>query len=204
MTRRTPRHRILAPWLAAALLAGCSTSPPPVPQPSATRATNFQEGVPGGVVVETVEINARVVSIDHAQRTAVLRDSEGAERPIRVGPDAVNFSQVEKGDLVTAVLTREVIIGLAGENAQGADGAAGLVALAPVGAAPGGVMAKAVRVTGTVTAIDHAARTATLRFADGSSRTLAVRPDIDLEKHSVGEAVTLQVTESVAIKVFKP
>ena len=203
----TPRsHFPQAPilWLAAALLAGCASSPAPVPPPEASRVSTHQEGVPGGVVVETVEIHARVVSIDHDERTAVLVDSEGVEHEIRVGPEAVNFGQVEKGDMVTAVLARELIIGLADEGEEPSDGAAGLVALAPEGAAPGGVMARAVRVTGTVTAIDHEAHTATLRFADGSSRTFPVRPDVDLRKHSVGEAVTFQVTESIALDVFEP
>jgi len=61
-----------------------------------------------------------------------------------------------------------------------------------------------VRVTGTVTALDPDKRTATLRFEDGSTRTLPVRSDVDLGQRKVGDQVVFQITEMVAISVEKP
>jgi hypothetical protein len=59
-------------------------------------------------------------------------------------------------------------------------------------------------VTGSVIAIDHEARTATLRFADGSTQTFPVREDVDLSRRKVGEHVVFQITEMFALDVTKP
>jgi len=78
------------------------------------------------------------------------------------------------------------------------------VALAPKGAKPGGVMAETTQVTAKVTAIDVAHRKATLHFEDGSTRTVAVRPDVELGKRKIGDRVIIRVTDALAIKVRKP
>jgi hypothetical protein len=79
-----------------------------------------------------------------------------------------------------------------------------VVALAPKGAKPGGLVAQTTRITATVGAIDMKKRTATLRFEDGSTKTFSVRDDIDLSQRKVGEKVVFQVTEMLAIRVEKP
>jgi hypothetical protein len=66
------------------------------------------------------------------------------------------------------------------------------------------VVAETVQVIGTITAIDTAKRTATLKFEDGTSRTFPVRGDVNLAKRKVGERVVFQITEMVAITVTKP
>ena len=81
------------------------------------------------------------------------------------------------------------------------DGASATAMLAPKGAMPGSIVAETIRMTATVTAIDAEARTATLKFEDGSTKTVAVRPDIDLTQHSVGEKVSFQITQMVALSV---
>ena len=78
------------------------------------------------------------------------------------------------------------------------------MALAPKGAKPGGIMAATTKVTVKITAIEAEHRKATLRFEDGTTRTVAVRPDVDLGKRKVGETVVIRVTEEVAIGVKKP
>jgi hypothetical protein len=59
-------------------------------------------------------------------------------------------------------------------------------------------------VTATVTAIDLQSHKATLRFPDGSTRTVAVRRDVDLTKRHVGEEVVIRITEMLALDVQKP
>ena len=44
---------------------------------------------------------------------------------------------------------------------------------------------------------------ATLQFADGSTETLPVRPDVDMEMHEVGEKVVFDATEKIAVSVTK-
>jgi Cu/Ag efflux protein CusF len=79
-----------------------------------------------------------------------------------------------------------------------------MVALAPKGASPAGLVAETTQSTATVTAIDPAKRTATLRFEDGTTKTFPVRSDVDLSKRKVGEKVVFRATEMLAIKVEKP
>jgi hypothetical protein len=65
-------------------------------------------------------------------------------------------------------------------------------------------VADTVQVTATVTAIDLKAHKATLQFTDGTTRTIAVRKDVDLTQRKVGEQVVIRSTEALAISVEKP
>jgi hypothetical protein len=75
---------------------------------------------------------------------------------------------------------------------------------APLGAKPGVVMEDTIEFYATVTAIDLQKRTATLQFADGSTKTYKVRSDIDLTKRKPGEKVVFRSTEVLAIRLEKP
>ena len=183
--------------------AGCATTTPPPPAQVNT-STAVQEGVPGGVTVNTVEVTAKVTAIDTKKRKVTLLLSDGEKETVKVPPEAINFDQVSVGDVVKVILTEEVVVHLDEEGASIPDGYAAGVALAPKGAKPGGIVAEAVKVTATVTAIDQANRTATLRFEDGSTETVPVRDDIDLSQRKVGEKVVFLITEAVALSVEKP
>jgi len=106
------------------------------------------------------------------------------------------------GDQVKFSLTEELVV----QRGDGTDtdcGAA-FVAWTPKGFRPGGVIAEAVQVTGTVTAIDTTHRTATLQVADGTTRTFPVRRDVDLSQGMVGDKVAFQVTEMIAFSLENP
>ena len=184
-------------------IAACATTTPPPPAQVNT-ATAVQEGVPGGVTVNSIEVTAKVTAIDTKNRKMTLLLPEGDKETVKVPPEAVNFDQISVGDLVKATLIEEVVVYLDEEGASIPDGYAAGVAIAPKGAQPGGIVAETVKVTATVTAIDHTNRTATVRFNDGSVETFPVRDDIDLSQRKVGEKVVFMVTEMVALSVEKP
>jgi hypothetical protein len=185
-----------------ALTAYASTSVPP--PAAATSSATFVDGVPGGVIVNTIDVSARVTAIDKVNRTATLLRSDGEKITVKVGPEAVNFDQVDVGDWVNLTVVEEIVIYLNEEGEPQSNESAGLVASAPKGAQPGGVVAETTQITGTVTAIDPKKRTATLQFEDGTTKTFPVRSDIDLTKRKVGEQVVFRVTEMIAISVEKP
>jgi hypothetical protein len=162
------------------------------------------EGVPGGVVVQTHEVTATVAAIDQAHRRVTLVSSDGIKQTVKAGPEVINFDQIRVGDQLKVKVAEELVAYLAEVGAPANDSAATLVALAPKGAKPGGVVADTVQVTAKVTAIDLKQHTATLQFADGSTRTVAVRQDVDLTRRHVGEAVVIRMTEMLAISVEKP
>jgi len=171
---------------------------------SVTEATAYAEGVPGGVVVQTYQVTATVASIDKANRKVTLVSSDGIKRTVKAGPEVINFDQVRVGDQLKVTATQEIVAQMARPGASADDGSNALVALAPVGAKPGVVMAETTQVTAKVLAIDSGKRTATLQFEDGTTHTLPVRNDVDLSRRNVGERVVFRVTEMVAIRVEKP
>jgi len=174
------------------------------PQADEGAAVAVQKGVPGGIVVNTKSISAKVTAIDKSKRLLTLEGPLGNELTVKVGPAAVNFNQINVGDMVNATVTEQLVVALAEPGEAPAQGSAGMVALAPKGGQPGGVVANTTQVTGTVTAIDTKDRTATLKFDDGTSQTFPVRPDIDLSKQEVGDKVVFRVTQMVALDVTKP
>lgn len=168
-----------------------------------TSAALIQKGVPGGVMVETHKMTAKVIAVDAAARKVVV-SQDGKETTLKCGPDVINFDQIRVGDELKATVTEELAVSMATEPAPPSDGAAAVVALAPKGAKPGGIVAATVQVTAKVTAIDLKNHKATLQFPDGTSRTVAVRPDVDLTQRKVGEQVVIRTTETLAVSVEKP
>ncbi|HOX55262.1 MAG TPA: hypothetical protein P5205_02030 [Candidatus Paceibacterota bacterium] len=191
--------------LPAAMLtfASCSSTPftPPI---ETTAATAYQEGVPGGLVVETHSMKATVIGIDAANRKVTLVTSDGKKTTVKCGPDVINFDQIRIGDQLKVTVAEEVVAYLAEAGASQREGGAAFVALAPKGAKPGGIVTETVQVTARVTAIDLKARRATLQFPDGAIRKVAVRPDVDLTKRHVGEEVVIRITEMVVLSVETP
>jgi hypothetical protein len=188
--------------LSAAVLAFTSCSSTPTGEGAAGAA--YQEGVPGGVVVETYKMTATVTGIDAANRKVTLVTPEGKKDTVTCGPEVINFDQIHVGDQLKVAVTEQLAVYMGQAGAPPSDGAAAVVALAPKGAKPGAVMANTVQVTAKVTAIDLKHHKATLQFPDGTTKTFPVRKDVDLTKRQVGEEVVIRTTEAVAISVEKP
>ena len=162
------------------------------------------EGVPGGGVVATYELTASVAAIDKASRKVTLVDAAGIKKTVKAGPEVINFDQIRIGDQLKITATEELVIAVTGPGETLGDGGAQLVALAPKGAKPGAIMAETTQVAAKVTAIDVELHRATLQFEDGTTRSVAVRPDVDLSKRKLGDSVVIRITESLAIQVAKP
>jgi Cu/Ag efflux protein CusF len=143
------------------------------------------------------------MSIDHENRTVVLEGGEGESIELEVGEEAVNFKQIQTGDMVIAEYLESVALFAtepgSGESAQ----IASAVALAVEGEMPGGMMADTVQVTAVVEAIDYETRTVTLR---GPSRTTTMHVDERAKRFDnikQGDEVHFVYTEAVAISVTK-
>jgi hypothetical protein len=203
MKRNTFACLLMAPALTAMLvLTSCSSDKPAEGQGATVVAT--KPGVPGGVMINTVQITATVKAVNAEDRKVTLVGADGKDAVVKCGPEVVNFPQIQVGDQVKATVTEQLVVFMATDAPPQTDGAAVGVALAPVGAKPGAVVAQTAQVTATVVAIDLKHHKATLQFPDGSQKTVAVRPDVDLTKRAVGEQVVIRVTEAVAISVEKP
>jgi len=153
--------------------------------------------------VNTIKLQAEVVSVNQEKREAVLRGPEGNEVTLKVGENAVNFYQVAVGDRVNVVMQRELLVYIADEKQTEADGTKGIAAGAAEGDKPAGIVVASTKITAKIAAIDTTARTATLTFEDGTQNVFNVRPDVDLAKYSVGQEVVFLITDLLALEVQK-
>ena len=193
----------LAALLPAAILAvtSCTTEHVVTKGPDLIA---FKVGTPGGVMVNTYKETATVTAIDRATREVTLVTKDGTKSIVKAGPEVANFAQIEVGDRVKATVTDQVVIFVRKPGEPSGDGASGVVALAPLGEKPGGLLADTVEITARVKSVDLKRHTATLQLPDGTSKTFDVRPDVDLTKETVGTDVVICTTEAVAVSVEKP
>lgn len=189
--------------LSSALLSACAS--PEADQALSSDVSSsqvIQEGVPGSVTTEVEQIRAVVSAIDYAKRTFTLQDAQGHRRTLQAVPEMVNFPQLKVGDKVKATVTVERVIYLQEPDAVASpDGGAALLATAPAGSKPGMLMADTVEVTARVKAIDTTQHTATLVFADGSSKVVKVRPDVVLKTEYLNRQLVIRLTSAFAVGV---
>ena len=158
----------------------------------------------GTIIVESMEIKATVTAIDARARTVTLKRKFHRAKTFKAGKNVVNFKQIQVGDEVHVVVVEEFAVSLIRGGAPPMVGEAAAVALAPEGSKPGLVMADSVVVTAEITAIDAHTRQVTIEFPDGSGKTVKVGKHIDLTQVALGDSVSIQITEAVAIEVAKP
>lgn len=182
---------------AVLVIASCST---PVP---GQQSTTVKQTATGTTVVDTFKATATVASIDTANRKLTLTLSNGKTKVVKCGPEIVNFHSIHVHDRVRVTVTEELAVYLdKGKPVAGASGSA-LVALTPLGAKPGVVMAGTVKATVKITAIDTSTRKVTVRTQDGVTETLKAGDRIDLNKFKVGDSVSISRTEAMGLLVEK-
>lgn len=171
------------------------------PRPNHDQA-KVVETAGGAIIVNPATATATVTGIDTATRVLTLVTRSGKRINYQAGPDIVNFDLIEIGDRVKAQVREETAISIGSGKAQ-ADTSAGRVALAPVGAKPGGVMMPPAKGTVRIVSVDAKRHSVTYLLADGSTQTVkAGKVDVSVLKR--GDDVTIQVVKGVLLAVRKP
>jgi len=192
--------------LGAAFSAGCAFNnaeqAPAIPQGHAS--VIYEQGVPGRIENINLNLDATVVQVDRATRNVVLADEQGNQRTITISPTAAYFNEIKPGDKVSVVIEEELIMSVLDQPATPAD-LEDTVMLQTSQDDKGDsrtvAATKVAEVNAVVKAIDIKQRTATLQFADGSTRTVPVREDIALNDSYVGKQVMFHITEAVAVSL---
>ena len=193
--------------LAVAVLAatpivfGSCSSEPKVEK---TSTVAYREGVPGGTLVERYQITATVSAIDAGSRKVTLTAPDESRNTFTAAPTDRTFDQLRVGDPVRATVTRQLVIFLRRDGAPLSNGPAIAADLAPDAANSDVLKSDTVQRTATVAAVDPKRRRATLRFADGTSRSFPVRKDVELQGVKLGEEVVIRTTSAVVLTVEKP
>src|SRR5262245_51730064 len=125
--------------LPAAILALTSCSSTPEGERETMVAA--QKGKPGGVIVETYQTTATVTGIDASKRKVTLVTPDGKKTTYKAGPEVVNFDQIQVGDQLKLKVAEQLVVFMASDAPPQTEGAVTMVALAPVGAKPGGLVA---------------------------------------------------------------
>ena len=152
---------------------------------------------------EYAEGEAVVQAVNKTNRTVTLRNAQGQSNTVAVPAD-VDLNRLKKGDTVLIGVYHALSVRVLppGSAALGATAAGGSTA---PGQPEGRVWGQQLTVVNEVIAIDLAAYTATLRGADGQSRTIAVKdPQMQdrMRNLRVGDLVELTYSEALAAKVL--
>jgi hypothetical protein len=156
---------------------------------------------------QTKTLNATVTAVDQENRTVTLKGADGEERTFKVGEKVRNLPQVKVGDeMITqyqealAVYVKKTDPGQVLPSPTTAEAST----RANVGDKPAASVARTTTITTTVTAIDKAAHTVTLKGPEGNSRTIKVQDPKNLEGVNIGDTVTAEYSEAVAGRCSPP
>jgi len=163
------------------------------------------EVVSGTVGQNIVSVSAKVKAVDLETRTVTLERADGSMVEVHAGDQVRNLPQVHVGDDVTVTFYQSLAYDVtkAGEGTPGVTSAEALARAKP-GEKPAGAVGRVITITATITAIDKAAQTVTLKGPEGNSLTVKARDPKKLDKVSVGDLVNITYTEAVAILVEEP
>jgi Cu/Ag efflux protein CusF len=170
----------------------------------AVPASSVQQGEAGGTMQESFSTTATVTALDPATRQITLTTDDGTEASMTAGPEIRNFDQIHVGDKVNATITETLLVFVRSDGAAPSVSHAASLSKAPKGAKPGALASESYEIVASVKAIDPSARTATLLFSDGQTKTFPVRPDVDLSRYKVGDSVVIRITDTISVLVAKP
>jgi hypothetical protein len=160
-----------------------------------------EKGQGSGSMLEAVQLQGKVKSINKKTREVVVVGPNGNELLFTLGDEARNFDQIKVGDLVTLTYAQAIAIELKKTH----DGIRQRVdsedaVRTKKGEKPGVAIEKSVQVIADVVALNPKAQTVTLR---GPKRTveLAVKDPEVLKNVKVGDMVEVVYTEAVALTV---
>jgi hypothetical protein len=186
--------------LAAALAV--AAVPATAQQPGASGGTVVASEPGKGTMVSTVEVSARVVSIDQKTRTVTLKGPEGNAVDIVAGDEVRNFKQIKVGDMVVARYVRALSLEL--RSTKG--GPRGITetdaaARAKPGERPGAGVARQVTAIADVVAVDPKKMTITLKGPRGNVVDLHVQNPDHFKVVKKGDEVEVTYTEALALSV---
>lgn len=179
----------------------CSSKPANAPlKPSRSASVTMVEGQAGGKYEDSFTVSTIVRAVDVRTRQVTLEGSDGAKVTFTAPPEVRNLDQLRVGDHVRATIAEEVEISVR-EDGRASVTHTELSARAPKGAKPGAMAAERYEVVAEVTSIDPTKRRVRMKFVDGSTESVLVRDDVELNRYKVGDHVVIRVTDQLTVLV---
>jgi len=161
-------------------------------------------GKPGAVIVDVVKLTGTVKAVDLEKKTVSVEGSGGSTVLVNA-KNARNLDQVKVGDKVNLEFIEEMALFVRKADAPPSATEAQMVALAPKGKKPAGLMAETIELTGNVESIDAKKRTIEIKGPAGNVRSFKVDKAVkNFGQIKKGDQVVLRFTEAVALSVVKP
>ena len=162
------------------------------------------EEPPSWQTTMAVEETATVQAVDQSTRMVTLKWPKGNVITFKAGDEVRNLAQVQVGDEVKFSYKESLAVRVLKEGeAFPAAGDSPVMYRARPGDEPAGAIGTKTTVNATITAIDKAEKTASLKLGDGKSVTVTPRDPKNLDKVKVGDRLVITYTELYAVKVEK-
>lgn len=182
--------------------SSCTNEPKSSPTAAAPVLQGSMQTRPGeaGFVDEDVfRVQAVVTAVDMTTRRVTLTGPQGQSYAFTAGPEIRNLAQTKVGDRVSATFARRLVVMVRRDEAPPSDTYDTTSATARVGEKPGMLVAEEVKVVARVNTIDATNRRAQLQFADGTTRSVPIRSDVDLSRYKVGDNVVIRSTTALTV-----
>ena len=154
--------------------------------------------------METASGMVTVQSIDAAARTLVLTRADGSIATFKAGPEIRRFNQIKVGDQIMSTVTDNCTIFVVKEKMTPSAAASQAIVRTPAGASVGGVIVNAVNIDAKVLDVDLDHRRVLLQYGPNQTRSVNVRPSVDLSQVSVNDTVLVRGTQTISIMVGNP
>jgi len=155
------------------------------------------------VVVDSIEAVVTIVDVDRDQRTVTVRGPGGQLAEVAVPPEAQNLDQVHPGSRFRVRYLQSIAVSI--KKGGAASSSAGrTVKMAPKGDTPGGIVVNMRQIAGVVESIDYATRLVSLRGPEGRLLVFTVDEAVEgLEQVQTGDSISVEYTESIAMRMIK-
>ena len=151
---------------------------------------------------DAVTLTAKITAIDKANRLVTLTGPEGNSVIVHAGEEVKRFNQLKVGEEVSATYAESIAWSVrpAGQPAPPSE----KETIQERTAGPGGTITSQETTSVTVSAIDRAVPSVTVKGPQGGTLTFKVRHPENLENLKVGDKVDLSYTQALLISVDKP
>lgn len=163
------------------------------------QSTSLAQPVTTQGVIATV--TAKIVAIDSESRIVTLQDSQGNVESLKVGPDVTRFDALKVGDTVTFRYQEAIAYGIAKPGAPAPASQATPSLERSPGAKPGGTISRTLSALVTITAIDPAVPSVTVKTQEGHTITMQVADKANLAGVKVGDTVQITYSQALTISV---
>ena len=151
---------------------------------------------------ELITGQATIEAIDRTSRTLTVRYEDKTADTVDVGPEVKRFNELNVGDRIMVKYYESAVVQLrkAGDTANTADDRTSVIPKGTTGT-PGATIARQVRATVEVTAIDEQAPSITVKAQDGRIVSRKIEDRRNLRNVKVGDRLDITYTRAAVIAV---